>query len=104
MGASSSSAASTPSPTSTNLRWRSSPILLATPRSGSPRSGPRCAVSDAGPAHDPSPATPVIRLHGVTKAFGAVQALREVELTLAAGEVHALVGENGAGKSTLVKI
>lgn len=47
---------------------------------------------------------PVIALRGVTKQFGAVQALRGVELALYPGEVHALAGENGAGKSTLVKM
>ncbi|MFL5758295.1 MAG: sugar ABC transporter ATP-binding protein [Thermomicrobiales bacterium] len=46
----------------------------------------------------------VIELLGVSKQFGAVQALRGVDLALVPGEVHALVGENGAGKSTLVKI
>lgn len=40
----------------------------------------------------------------VTKAYGATVALEEVSLHLAAGQVHALLGENGAGKSTLVKI
>jgi rhamnose transport system ATP-binding protein len=49
-------------------------------------------------------AQPVVELAQISKAFGAVQALREVELALYPGEVHALVGENGAGKSTLVKI
>ncbi|HEV2109138.1 MAG TPA: ATP-binding cassette domain-containing protein, partial [Thermomicrobiales bacterium] len=48
--------------------------------------------------------TPVVTLSGVSKSFGAVQALRGVDLTLYPGEVHALVGENGAGKSTLVKM
>jgi rhamnose transport system ATP-binding protein len=47
---------------------------------------------------------PVIDLHGITKQFGGVQALRGVNLQLFSGEVHALVGENGAGKSTLVKM
>ena len=47
---------------------------------------------------------PAIEAHGVAKAFGAIQALRGVNLTLYPGEIHALLGENGAGKSTLVKI
>jgi len=59
-------------------------------------------------AREPDPAsaqaTPVVSLTGVTKSFGAVQALRGAQLDLYAGEAHALVGENGAGKSTLIKI
>ncbi|MEV0779804.1 ATP-binding cassette domain-containing protein [Streptomyces sp. NPDC050433] len=48
-------------------------------------------------------ATPVLALRGVSKRFGAVQALTDVELEVHAGQVVALVGDNGAGKSTLVK-
>jgi D-xylose transport system ATP-binding protein len=49
-------------------------------------------------------ATPVLRLKGVSKRFGAVQALTDAALEIMPGEVVALVGDNGAGKSTLVKV
>jgi D-xylose transport system ATP-binding protein len=47
--------------------------------------------------------TPVLELRGVSKHFGAVIALHEVDFHVSAGEVMALVGDNGAGKSTLIK-
>ena len=46
---------------------------------------------------------PLLCLRGITKSFGAVQALRHVDLDIPAGQVTALVGDNGAGKSTLIK-
>jgi simple sugar transport system ATP-binding protein/D-xylose transport system ATP-binding protein len=47
---------------------------------------------------------PVLSLRGVTKTFGAVAALTDVDLDVAPAQVVALVGDNGAGKSTLVKV
>ena len=47
--------------------------------------------------------SPILELRGVSKHFGAVQALYQVDFHVAPGEVMALVGDNGAGKSTLIK-
>jgi D-xylose transport system ATP-binding protein len=46
---------------------------------------------------------PTLELRGVSKSFGSVQALQEVDFEVRDGEVMALVGDNGAGKSTLIK-
>jgi len=54
-----------------------------------------------GPPNDSSP---LVRLTGITKRFGQVTVLRDVQFEGRPGQVHVLAGENGAGKSTLVKI
>ncbi|MGO8799511.1 MAG: sugar ABC transporter ATP-binding protein [Roseiarcus sp.] len=46
----------------------------------------------------------LLELSGISKSFGGVQALRDVDFALSAGQIHGLAGENGAGKSTLMKI
>jgi galactofuranose transport system ATP-binding protein len=47
---------------------------------------------------------PLLQLRGISKSFPGVKALSDVDFTLRAGEIHALMGENGAGKSTLIKV
>ncbi|MBA3323962.1 MAG: sugar ABC transporter ATP-binding protein [Rhodobacteraceae bacterium] len=47
---------------------------------------------------------PLLELVGISKSFGGVAALRDVDFSLRRGEIHGLVGENGAGKSTMMKI
>jgi len=49
-------------------------------------------------------AAPAIELRGISKAFGPVQANRDISLSVARGTIHGIVGENGAGKSTLMSI
>ena len=51
-----------------------------------------------------STSAPALRMSGISKSFPGIRALTSVGLEVAAGEVHAIVGENGAGKSTLMKI
>ena len=48
--------------------------------------------------------TPLLELKRVSKHYGGIAALSEVDFTAYAGEIHAVLGENGAGKSTLIKI
>src|SRR5215203_3841091 len=47
---------------------------------------------------------PLLRMEGVSKHYGGVRALENVQFSANRGRIHALLGENGAGKSTLIKI
>jgi D-xylose transport system ATP-binding protein len=65
--------------------------------------GYNSAPSAAPPTNYRRGGTPLLQLRGVSKSFGAVQALSNVDMEVYAGEVVGLVGDNGAGKSTLIK-
>ena len=46
----------------------------------------------------------ILEVHKISKRFGGIKALNNIDFSVRRGEVHALVGENGAGKSTFIKI
>jgi putative multiple sugar transport system ATP-binding protein len=59
---------------------------------------------DCGSPRENDPMTAMLEMRNVSKSFSGVQALRDVNFSVEAGQIHALVGENGAGKSTLMKV
>jgi ABC-type sugar transport system ATPase subunit len=59
-------------------------------------------MPDSSPSLSPA-STPIVRLRGVVKSFGTVQANRGADLEVARGENHALFAENGPGKSTMMR-
>ena len=65
---------------------------------------PAVGETTAPPPEQPPGGEPRLRMHSISKSFGAVRALYEVDFEVNAGEVVGLVGDNGAGKSTLIKV
>ena len=64
------------------------------------------ATTSSAPSPSPGPgaaSSTLLRVRGISKHFGAVEALKHVDLDVPAGQVTALIGDNGAGKSTLIK-
>ena len=62
-------------------------------------------MSDGGePGGRPQSAAPAIELRGISKAFGPVQANKDISIRVMPGTIHGIIGENGAGKSTLMSI
>ncbi len=65
---------------------------------------PAVGETTSPPPEQPPSGEPRLRLRGISKSFGAVRALYQVDFEVNAGEVVGLVGDNGAGKSTLIKV
>ena len=62
------------------------------------------ADQHVGGRRDAAPGTPAIELRGISKAFGTVQANKDISIKVMPGTIHGIIGENGAGKSTLMSI
>jgi ABC-type sugar transport system ATPase subunit len=73
-------------------------------RTSASNDGDVAPMSRAASVNGSSGAAPALNLVGVTRSFGATKALKGIDLEVARGTVHALVGENGAGKSTCLGI
>ena len=78
------------------------PTLAPTVAKATTPSTATAATAEAGTGLAGAP--PALRLAGISKNFGGVDALVDVDFEVAPGEIHCLAGENGSGKSTLIKI
>ena len=65
---------------------------------------PALGEMSSPPPERPPSGEPRLRLHGISKSFGAVRALYKVDFEVHDNEVVGMVGDNGAGKSTLIKV
>lgn len=81
--------------------WRRARPAVA-PRAGAPR--PQEAAEAAPATDEPAPIVPALKVTGLAKRFGGVQAIRDVSFEVWHGEVFTLIGPNGAGKTTLFNI
>ncbi len=77
--------------------------MASTPEASEQHTSIGEAVSQDPSGVDDTPSETLLSLRGISKSFGPVQAIQNVDLDVPAGKVTALIGDNGAGKSTLIK-
>jgi branched-chain amino acid transport system ATP-binding protein/branched-chain amino acid transport system permease protein len=85
-------------------RWRSKRSSQALPAADSAVDPAPAAEAPASTIHPSIPSDLLLEVHEVSLAFGGIQALSQVSVTIRPGQVHGLIGPNGAGKSSLVNV